>query len=523
MKRELIVVFMAAVALYLPASQYGFVQDDRAIIASNPAAHSIGAALGAFDDPYWPRESGAGLYRPMTILSYAIDWTMSGGSAGWLHVMNALWHGLATVLFVCVIARWLPPVAAAGAGLVFAWHPVHVEAVASLVGRAELLAAVGILGAVLAARRGWWIGALLCAALAMLSKEHGVIVGVVILLDKWTSPPDPLSLRERGTGGEDKGRGGEVWFWVAVAIVTLGYLIVWSLIGRAGASDTAAVFFGRGILGRWAIALPAVLRAGVLLFGPVSLSSDYSPRVIPAYSGLSLAAVVGLCIVIAVPIIMVRYRRRAPLISFASGLAALSYLPTSNLVFPSGIVLAERNLYLAVALPAAIVGLGVVWLEARRGLRLALAATGVITLAFGVRSFVRLPAWRDNRAQLLTLLVEHPESYLGHASAAAVLAGRGDTAGARRQYRLADSLFAGDPYLDAAHAIFLLGLGDTAGAAPLVARLNSPPGSAAHRAVWRARFLFELRRGDREGASVIADSARRYFPSDEAWYRPYLQ
>ena len=516
MKRELIVVFMAAVALYLPASQYGFVQDDRAIIASNPAAHSIGAALGAFDDPYWPGESGAGLYRPMTILSYAIDWTMSGGSAGWLHVMNAVWHGLATVLFVCVLARWLPPVAAAGAGLVFAWHPVHVEAVASLVGRAELLAAVGILAAVLAARRGWWIGALLCAALAMLSKEHGVIVGVVILLDKWLDSP--------GRGAAccaPPGR--ETGLWLGLSAVTVAYLVVWSLIGRAGASDTAAVFFGRGLLGRWAIALPAVLRAGVLLFGPVSLSSNYSPRVIPAYSGLSLAAVVGLCIVIAVPIIMVRYRRRAPLISFASGLAALSYLPTSNLLFPSGIVLAERNLYLAVALPAAIVGLGVVWLEARRGLRLALAATGVIALAFGVRSFLRLPAWRDNRAQLLTLLVEHPESYHGHASAAAVLAGRGDTAGARRQYRLADSLFAGDPYLDAAHAIFLLGLGDTAGAAPLVARLNSPPGSAAHRAVWRARFLFELRRGDRKGATVIADSARRYFPSDAAWYRPYLQ
>ena len=73
MKRELIVVFVAAVALYLPTSRYGFVQDDRAIIVSNPAAHSIGKALGAFDDPYWPRESGAGLYRPVTILSYAVD------------------------------------------------------------------------------------------------------------------------------------------------------------------------------------------------------------------------------------------------------------------------------------------------------------------------------------------------------------------------------------------------------------------------------------------------------------------
>ncbi|HEV2670342.1 MAG TPA: hypothetical protein VGU74_04575 [Gemmatimonadales bacterium] len=518
MKRELIVVFIAAVVLYLPASRYGFVQDDRAIIASNPAAHSIGAALGAFEDPYWPRESGAGLYRPVTILSYAVDWTISGGRAGWLHVMNALWHGLATVLFVCVIARWLPPVAATGAGLVFAWHPVHVEAVASLVGRAELLAAVGILGAILAARRGWWIGAVVCAALAMLSKEHGVVVGVVILFDKWLEASPP--------GGAQHAaplKRGEIWFWVAIATVTIGYLVAWSLIGRAGASDTAAVLFGRGFFGRWAIALPAVLRAAVLLSWPVSLSSDYSPRVIPAYSGMSLAATLGLCIAIAVPIIMVRCRRRAPLISFATGLAALSYLPTSNLLFPSGVILAERNLYLAVAVPAAMLGVAAAWLEAKRGLRPAIVAIGVLAAACGTRSLVRLPAWRDNRAQLLTLLEEHPESYRAHASAAAVSAGLGDTAGARRQYEAADSLFAGDPYLTAAHAIFLLDRGDTAGAAPLVARLRTPAESAPNRAVWRARFLFELRRGDRKGATVMADSAKRYYPSDSAWYRPYLQ
>ena len=130
--------------------------------------------------------------------------------------MNALWHGLATVLLVALLARWLPPLGATAAGLVFAWHPVHVEAVASLVGRAELLVAVGILGAVLAARRGQWVLAVLCAALAMLSKEHGVIVGVVILLDRWLSSDasSPFSRRacpersegERGTGGEDSKR-----------------------------------------------------------------------------------------------------------------------------------------------------------------------------------------------------------------------------------------------------------------------------------------------------------------------------
>ena len=507
MKRELIVVFMAAVALYLPASQYGFVQDDRAIIASNPAAHSIGAALDALDDPYWPRESGAGLYRPMTILSYAIDWTMSGGSAGWLHVMNALWHGLATVLFVCVIARWLPPLAAAGAGLVFAWHPVHVEAVASLVGRAELLAAVGILGAVLAARRGWWIGALLCAALAMLSKEHGVIVGVVVLLDKWLQRSDEPPY---ATG-----------FWIALGVATIGFLAAWFAVGWAGENDAAAVFYDRGTWGRLAIALPAALRAAVLLIWPASLSVDYNPQVLPARSGISVAAVLGLLVVVGIPALALWCRRRAPAISFGAGIAALSCLPTANLFFPAGVVLAERNLYLAVALPAVFVGWSATWLAARRGLRPAAVAVAIVAIACGWRSFARLPAWRDNRSQLVTLLAEHPESYRAHASAAAVFAGTGDTAAARREYQQADSLFSGDRYLNGANAIFLIGIGDTAAAVPLVDR--GKRSRAGERMTLRAEFLLELARGRRTEAAAIADSARRRFAGEQGWYLQFRQ
>jgi hypothetical protein len=511
MRRELLVVFFAAVLLYVPTAWYGYVQDDRAIIVSNPAAHSVGAALGAFDDPYWPRESGAGLYRPVTILSFAIDWTLSGGRPGWLHLMNALWHGVVTVLLVLVLMRWLPLLAAAGAGLIFAWHPVHVEAVASLVGRAELLAAAGILGAVLAARRGWWLGAVLCAALAMFSKEHGVIAGVVILLDRWL----------------DRSQGGRA-LWLGLAIVTLGYLILWSRIGVAGASAPAAVFYGRDTFARLAIALPAVFRATLLLFVPTSLSSDYSPQVIPAYTGISLAAILGLLLVIAVPVLVIACRRRAPAISFAIAIGALSFLPTSNLLFAGGVVLAERNLYLAVAIPAVIIGALIARFEqptthhAPRT-RVGVLGASVVAIACAFVSVIRLPSWRDNRAQLLTLLTEHPESYIGHASAAAVLAGAGDTAGAREQYRIADSLFAGDPYLDAARAIFLLNVGDTAGARPLVARVRTRTEPAARRMALRAQFLFDLRRGDTAGARVVADSARQGFPGDEPWYRAYLQ
>jgi len=510
MKRLLPWVFIGAVLLYLPALRYGFVQDDRSIIVSNPAAHSVPRALAAFGEPYWPAGSGAGLYRPVTTLSYAVDWTLSGGNTTWMHLVNALLHAVAVLLFALVMARWLPGVASAAAALLFAWHPVHVEAVANLVGRAELLAAIGILGAVLAARQGRWAIAVLCAALAMLSKEHGVIAGVVILLDRWLQS----EAERRPTPGT---------FWIALAAVTAAFVGAWLVIGRSGAGDAAAVFYGRGMPGRLTVALPAVLRAARLLVWPVSLSSDYGPQVIPSYEGLSFAAILGALVVAGVVALVWWYRRRAPAISFAAGLAALSYLPTSNLLFASGVVLAERNLYLAVALPAALVGAGFAWVAQRRGFRPAIVAAALVVIACGAVSLIRLPAWRDNRAQLLTLLVEHPESYLGHASAAAVLAGRGDTAGARHQYRIADSLFPGDPYLDAAHAIFLLHLGDTAAAAPVMVRIRERSSGAADRAGLRARFLFELRSGDRTGAKSVADSALARFPADSGWYAQYLQ
>ena len=509
MRREpsLLLVFVAAVALYLPTVRHGFVQDDRAIIVSNPAAHSIGSGVAAFDDPYWPRETGAGLYRPLTILSYALDWTVSGGRPGWLHVMNALWHGLATVLLVALLTRWLPTMAAAAAGLAFAWHPVHVEAVASLVGRAELLVAAGILGSVLAARRGQWALAVLCAALATLSKEHGVIAGVVILLDRWLQPPDDSPY--------------PAGLWIALVIVTLGFVAAWLAIGWVGENDAAAVFYGRGTWGRLAIALPAALRAAMLLVWPASLSVDYSPQVIPARAGFSLAALFGVCVVVGVPALTVWCRRRAPAISFAAGLAALSYLPTANLFFASGVPLAERNLYLAAALPAALVGWAATWLAARRGIRPAAVAAGIVIIACGGRSLARLPAWHDNRAQLLTLLNDHPESYRAHASAAAVLAGLHDTAGARREYRAADSLFSGDPYLDGAHAIFLIGIGDTVAAVPLIDRRKGS--RVGERMSLRAQFLLELARGHPAVARALADSASRHFAGERAWYLPYRQ
>jgi hypothetical protein len=115
-----------AVLVYLTALGNGFALDDEMIVQLNPAAHSVGAALGAFDQPYWPPQHGAGTYRPLVILSFAADWQLSGGSTLWLHAVNVAWHAAATALLVPILAVYVGPAGALAGGVVFAVHPVHV-------------------------------------------------------------------------------------------------------------------------------------------------------------------------------------------------------------------------------------------------------------------------------------------------------------------------------------------------------------------------------------------------------------
>jgi hypothetical protein len=169
----------------------------------------------------------------------------------------------------------------------------------------------------------------------------------------------------------------------------------------------------------------------------------------------------------------------------------------------------------AVAAGYAVAEGGVRW-----GSRRTSIAVAALALALAAGSFARFRAWRDNRAFLLTLLVDHPQSYHAHASAAAVLAGLRDTAGARREYARAESLFGGDPHLNADYALYLAGLRDTTAAGALAARARAL--LPREHVALRAQFLLALERGDSARALALADTARNWFPWDTPWYEQYF-
>ena len=435
-----------ACAVYLIALRNGWALDDYHLVVRNPAAHSVWAALGALFSPYWPLqgEQSAGLYRPLATLTYAVDWAISGGRPWWFHLTNLLLHGLVTALLAVVALRWLPPLGALAAGVVFAIHPVHVEAVANVIGRTEMLAALGLLAAVLAARRyraadppgrpRWLVLTLLATGLALAAKEHAVVTIVVLGLDHWLDAP-----ATRRPAGD---------LYLAVATLTLAWLFLWQAIAGPLAAGSAIVPLQNLPAGqRLATVIPAQLDVVRLLAWPFDLSADYSPQVVPIRLAWSLVASLALVTSSAMLGLGLAARRRAPALTFGILAGAATYLPSSNLLFTSGVTLAERNLYVAAIAPALAVGCVVAWATMRHRLRIAVTAVALGCAAFAVRAVTRVPFWRDSRTVVIESIVQHPEDFLAHAWLGDVLLLTGDSTRALAQHLVAMELYDGYTFL----------------------------------------------------------------------------
>ncbi len=441
--RAALLAAAVAALVYLPSLGNRFALDDVPVVEHNPAAHSVAAAMGAFGRSYWPPEAGAGQWRPLVILSFALDWQLSGGSPVWLHAANILWHAAATALLVLVLAPFVSEAAALAGGLVFAVHPIHVEAVANLVGRAEMMTACFLFLALLAGRairsrrgagRAAWafeVALLAAVAAALLTKEHAALaVGLLAL--------DDLALRARYP---------KALPWRDYAAV-VGLTAAWFLARRpidAGGSFAmiAPTFYGLGLAGRLSTMLPVVFVLVRLMVWPFDLSPDYSPQVVPRLAHVTPLAAGGLVLLLALGALALLSWRRSRAISTGLLLIGLAWVPTANIFFPTGVVIAERTLYLASA-GLALVAAGMFeWAERHGALRrkLARGAVPVVVAAFAVRTVTQIPMWRDNRDQILWALQTHPESYRNHLAAARALVRLRQYPAAMSEYQQAIALY----------------------------------------------------------------------------------
>jgi tetratricopeptide (TPR) repeat protein len=197
-----------------------------------------------------------------------------------------------------------------------------------------------------------------------------------------------------------------------------------------------------------------------LLVWPFDLSPDYHPLVIERLEHPTPAGALGLAVLaagVALALLLWRRNRAASLGMLVIGVA---WLPTSNLLFPTGIVLAERTQYLPSVGLALLAALAADAVLARAGNRRAALALLVCFVPLAVRTWTRIPDWRSTRDLVVTALLEHPESYKVHQSAARVFLRLGMVRQGLAEYGVAAEIYPLDHYLLAEIGSGMLEAGD---------------------------------------------------------------
>jgi len=427
-----LLVVAAVVGAFANSLGNGFANDDEPIVADNPVVTEArwgDALLG----PYWGKaREGAGLYRPATVASFAAEWRLWRGRPLGFHAMSVATHLVVSLLVLALLLRLVPRVPAVAGASLFAVHPVHVEAVANVVGRSELYAALAVLTACLlylggadwsGRRRGLRnAGLLVLYLVGLASKEIAVTLPALLLLLEAFRPSDaPAGTRVRR----------ELPLFLSLAAGLGGYLLLRAAVLGTVAGESAAP---------WLRDLPAPQRVLTalsfwptylrLLLAPMDLASDYSPGVLAIRRALDPTVVAGTFLLAACLVASVGLRRRAPVVAMGIAWFLVTLLPVSNLLFPVGTLVAERTLYLpSVGASVAVAGaLALLPLRLSRAQAGALAACGlVVGVAFLWRTVTRNPSWRSTAAVVATLSREHPESYGSMSALGAALsrAGRG--------------------------------------------------------------------------------------------------
>jgi len=447
-----LLVALAAVLVHGRAFENGFALDDIRLVESNPAIDSLARIPHLFLEPYWntPGEH-YGLYRPLTVVSLAIDRAVFGPAPFGFHLVNVLLHaGVAALAwFALKRAGTHYGTALLGAG-VFAVLPLHTEAVANIAGRAELLAALFVLAAWIAHRRAstpgeaaarWRVGAALCYLAAILSKESAILAPLVFLADDAMRGGETPSRRARGLAGY----GLALFAMLALRAAALGV--------HQTAEATIALDNPAAAAGTWprvATALWVQLKYVLLCVAPRHLVSDYSFDAIPvarsladprAAAGAAFVAVLGVAAAWG-------WRRSRPL-ALAVFLWVAFSLPTANFLFPTGTIMAERLAYLPSLGFCLVIGhfgaafaareSPAAWARARRIGVTVLAIAAV--LAFSARTWARIPDWKDNFALAMADVVTMPRSAKLQAGAGMFLADAGRLTEAEAHLRSAVTIY----------------------------------------------------------------------------------
>lgn len=404
-----------AVGLYIYSVTFDYVLDDQIVITKNNYTKKGLAGISEILSTesmqgYFGEQKDlvvGARYRPLSIVSFAIEYQLWGLNSFMSHLINVLLYALTGIFLYRILLMLFPRKEDQNpfftvpfiASLLFVAHPIHSEVVANVKGRDEIMTLLGAMGSMyytmkylVNRKQLYLILSGIMFFLGLMSKENAITFLAVIPATVYffTNTENSVNFKTL----------------VPLLIATAIYLIIrYSVIGyflgsgqkitdlmnnpfaqMTGAEKMATIFY------------TLLLYLKLLIF-PHPLTHDYYPYAIPKLDWSSIWAILSLVIHLGLAYIAVRNFKKKSILSYC----ILFYLATlsivSNIVFPVGTFMNERFVYISsIAMCLAGAWFFVNYLSNLQGGKLkglAIALIALFTVGFSAKTIARVPAWKN--------------------------------------------------------------------------------------------------------------------------------
>ncbi len=409
-----LILFIFTLLLYGNTIQHGFVLDDYSVITENSVTQKgITAIPEIFTHfyRYGHAEMGDGLYRPLSVIMFAIEWNISPNNPVIHHFVTILFY-LLTIqilyLFLRRILRNYSPILPLSIALLFAAHPTHTEVVANIKSRDELMAFFFSILALyysliyLDAKKikSLWISCL-CFSLALLSKETAILLVVIL-------PATFYFFSEESW---------KTYFKPAICFGTIALLFLilrYYVLANNGSSYEIAVLenplIHLSFTERFPTTISLLGHYLFLLFIPDKLLYDYSFNQIPIVSYTNTNFILSLLIILFLIIYSLYTFKKKNVITYGIIFFILTIALFSNIPLKIGSIFSVRFLYFpslgfCIALPLLLNGLiarkyplskNTIKNSFARPQKTLVIILIAITSLFTIKTIHRNSAWKDN-------------------------------------------------------------------------------------------------------------------------------
>lgn len=380
----------------------GFVYDDHWVIELNSHLNESGMFLKQFVLPYHYQQPDTGLYRPLTLMSFVVNLWFSKGAAGF-HIINILIHALNVILLYLLLEKLFNRRAISiVASVLFLVLPIHVEAVTSIIGRADLLATFFALLSVYACVRQKYVWSAIALLLALFSKESAI--GIIFVLAYVLFVLQKKTFREVV----------RICVWYVSAGLIYATLRYAALGQFFLANDASTVYNPLKYSGFISRLVTAIKIFGMYLWKsifPIHLSADYSYNQISLASRADMFSIAAVFAMLGALVGIIFWRRtRNSIYAFGAILLVGTFLVVSNFIVPIGTIMAERTFYLPSIGLAVILGAAAAHILESRWRKLALIPLIIIGIIYGARAAARNIVWHDEGTLFADMVTTAPQS-----------------------------------------------------------------------------------------------------------------